>query len=386
MASAATATPATTAQPAAGAKPPTPPPVLTPFTRGAREHTEGTFVDSTVQLDSSSHDLGPFDVPTYGYFASVAILVEATGGADSGETVAFAGDAPWNVFRSIALTDVNGANLNGPFGGFDLYLANKYGAYLGQNDPTLSPAFSAIAGASASGNFSFLLRIPVQISQRDTLGALANQNAASPYKLQLTINAASSIYSTPPDTLPAVRVRAFLEAWSQPPTVDAMGNPQAVTPPALGTTQFWTKQNQVVVPGQQTVRISRVGNLLRMILFVVRDDNGARIPGNAGNGFPDPAQILWDTRTLLNDAERLRQQYVADRYGYGLGQSAQDDGVYVYDFVHDLNGAAHGETRNLYLPTTQATRLELNGVFGSDAASVDMLVNDVAPAAPIAVS
>lgn len=371
-----------TAAPASGGKAQAaPPPPPTPFTRGAHRHNEGAFNDQSQVVDANLHAKGPIDVPAYGYLRSIVLIVTATGGAHGGNTVAAAADAPWNVLQNVQLVDVNGAPLFGPFtNGYNLYLANKYGAYEWAMDPTLSPFFSNV---DTNGDFQFLLRIPVEITARDGLGSLPNQNAASTYKLSYSVAPSSTLYTTPPaTTLPTVRVQCFLEAWSQPLPTDLRGMPQATVPPALGTTQYWSSIVPTISSGQQTVRCERVGNLIRMLLLVVRDNTGAR----ANALFPDPVQILWDTRILYQEARALRQQYVFDAYNYGLGDSAQDAGVFVYQFADDLDGHAGDELRNLYLPTTQATRLEVQGVFGANATTLEIITNDVAPTADIAVS
>lgn len=373
----------TAAPPQGGTKNAPPPPPPAPFTAGAHEHVEGPFFDVSTQMDANLHAIGPFNIPAYGYLRSVLLLVTATGGADSGETVAANADAPWNVLQNVQLRDVNSAPLVGPFpSGYNLYLANKYGGQAWNADPKLSPFFSAVAvGSNASGNFQFLLRVPVEITARDALGALPNQNAASTYKLDISIAPSSVVYTVAPDTKPVVRVRAFLEAWSQPLPNDVRGMPQATVPPALGTTAYWSMYSPPVNSGAQTVQLQRVGNLIRTLLFVARDADGIR----QSTIFPDPVQLLWDTRILNQEALAIRQQYVQDRYGYGLGQSAQDTGVYVYDYIHDLDNHAGDELRDLYLPTTQATRLEIQGSFGG-AGTLDIITNDVAPTADIRVS
>lgn len=381
MATATMVGPASTAQgPARAGGPPVPvAPPPSPFVHGSHEHNE-PFIDVSQIIDANTHAVGPFSVPAYGYFDSIVLLVEASGGVNANAVVAAIADAPWTVLGQPQLTDVNGAPLTGPLiDGYRLYLLNKYGAYSWGCDPVLSPAFSGVSvGAQGTGDFSFLLRIPVRITARDALGALPNQNSASTYHVSFSIAPSANIYTTPPDTtLPTVRVRGWLEAWSQPLPTTTVGGPQATTPPANGTTQYWS-----YISGNPTnpFQLTRVGALIREWIVCTRDTNGARV-----DGLPDPVQLQWDSRILLNEGVLLRRQYVYDRFGYGGGQSAQDVGVYVYDFIHDLNGKAGAELRELYLPTTIATRLELTGVWRNATTNVEVLTNDVAPTADIAV-
>lgn len=378
------------------------PTMLAPFTRAAHEHNE-PFSDVSTQMDAATHAVGPVNVPAYGYASHIVMLVEATGSTTNGD---FAGDAPWNVIQSVQLTDVNGAPIVGAFGGYDLYLVNKYGSYVWASDPRTNGAAlntEPILGGGADGDFSFLLRIPIQITSRDALGSLPNQNAASTYKVGYTINADSAVFSSPPGTDPSVRVRMWLEAWTQPGATDVRGQPQATVPPAMGTTQFWSESVPVVASGQQTIQLPRVGNMIRTLIFTLRAA-GVR----DGADLPDPIQILWDGRIVLNESLVMRQNYMCERYGllgptslaagtvgatFGAGTSKTDgpdlldDGVLVYDFIHDLDGRAGNELRDLYLPTTQATRLEFSGVLGSNNTpdALSILTNDVAPTADIQV-
>jgi hypothetical protein len=276
------------------------------------------------------------------------------------------------------LADVNGAPLFGPVSGYDLYLSNKYGGYEFSGDPRQSPSFSAVA--AATGNFAFSVKIPVEINLRDSLGSLANQNASSTYKVKYTINNAAGIYTTPPVTTnPTVRVRLFLEAWSQPPVTDLRGMPQATTPPAHGTSQYWSKYTLPVPAGANTLRWTRVGNFIRTVVLVNRRTASTRLLGEAD--FPDPSQIFWDTRLLHNYTKAVWRDTIKNRTGYTAAAEAAggpDNGVFPYDWIHEFDGKMGRELRDGWLPTVQSTRLELQGSFAS-ASTLDIITNDVAP-------
>lgn len=341
------------------------PPVLNPFTRAAYEHTEPAGVDATFTPGTTETSLGTFEIPAFGYLRSIVLLVEATGG--TGSAAIYAADGPFSVLSSIVVTDVNGQPLVGPISGYDLYLIHKYGGYAFASDPKNSPVYSA----PTSGNFAFALRIPHEIIQRNALGALANGNMASGYRLTIRTGLASAVWSTNPTTLPSVRVRAFAEEWTQPMTADARGVPNATQPPALGTTQFWTSQIYNLAAGASTPRILRVGNYLRNVIMVARDSSGAR----SDTVMSDPIELDLDGRQLHIVARPLWKAFTAERYGYTPTQA--DAGVYVWDMTHDFDGHPGGEITDGWLPTTQATRLELRG--GNFAAgTLQFLVNDVA--------
>lgn len=366
------------------------PMAIAPFNRAARRHREGPFFDSGAKLlGANPQVLGPIDVPSYGFFRHVIILVEATGGTAGGTNAVKKEDAPWTALDSIQLTDVNGAPIISLMTGYDLFLVNLFGGYVARSDPRADPAFGDV---SVGGNFSFVLRIPVEISARDALGALPNQNAASTYKLNFTLREEAAIYSTNPGGVqPSVRIRCFLEAWTQPDPTDLMGVPQAVVPPSVGTTQFWIKQGgNVVSNGANRTRFSRVGNFWRNVILVFRDNTGSRSGFEAS--IPDPIQIEWDGRVLLNDAKRVLRSVMAeqcsaiglpatstDSPALAAGEVAIPNGVMLYTFADDFDGRMGFELRDLWLPTTQASRIEWVGVAGA-AGTVDFLINDVATA------
>lgn len=344
------------------------------FTRAAKEHVE-PFADNSVQMAAGPVQVGPLDVISFGYLRHIVLQVTTSGGVGGAATVAAKEDAPWSALRDITLSDVNGAPIVGPLSGYDLYLANKYGAYTFDTDPANTPNFSAVAvGAGATGHFTFQLRVPVEIAGRDALGALPNMNAASTYKLSYSVAGSADVYSTAPaTTLPTVRVRAWIEAWTQPQGADLRGLPNEQRPPAEGTSQYWTKQVVNINAGDQRIRLTRMGNLIRNLIFIQRNAT----PVRSTTDFPDPVRIEWDGKIKDNIGRDVLRNQVRERYGF-----AGDTGVFVWEFTHDLDYRPGNEMRDLYLATTQATRMELVGNF-ANAGTLTILTNDVAPAADI---
>lgn len=363
---------------------------VVPFIRASGEHREPILDIQRALVATGSQSLGVFDVPAYGYMRSIVLVVTATGATVGTLTE----DGPFNVLQNIALTEPNGAVIAQFDSGFSLAMANKWGGYRHPvgNDPKSSPAFTQ----DAAGNFTFLLRIPVEISAREGLGALPNQNSAANFKLRMDLAtgaaAATNLYSAV-TLLPTVRVRAYLEAWDQP-EVSVAGQTNQVTPPALNTTQFWSAQTFAVAAGQQQVRLTRVGNYLRNLIFILRRGGTSRANGHVD--MPDPTTLFLDTRPV-DVVERnnwLNQMY--ERSGNG-GRAAGgaltanvaldaagglDAGVFVYDFMHEFDAGLGRETRDLWLPTLGSSRLEVQGTFGN-AGSLTVLTNDVAIAGSV---
>lgn len=361
---------------------------VVPFIRASAQHREPAGIDVSRQITLADQDLGVFDIPAYGYVRSLIILVQATGG--SGTSVTQAEDGPFSALKNVFLTEPNGAFIAAFNSGYECYLADKWG---GLRDPAgsdfrQSPTYSAVAGGT--GNFSFMIRVPVEINLRDGLGSLPNQNAAATFKLRLTLASgaanAGAYGATVPTTQPTARVRVFLEAWDQPEAATA-GASNQVTPPAMNTTQFWSVQSFNVNAGAQNIRLTRVGNYLRNLIFIYRRGAAPSQRSNGNSDWPDPATIYLDTRPLdIVEINNWRHQ-MFERSGFGGTLNATvpandapgglDNGVYVYDFTNEFDGLIGRENRDLWLPTLGSTRLEVQGSF-ANAGTLTVLTNDVA--------
>lgn len=334
-----------------------------PFTASAHEHTEPAFT-VTVVPGAATQQLNPIDIPAYGYIRNIFLEIVAAGGA--GGTLS--ADAPWNILQSVTLQDVNGANIVGPMDGYALYLANVLGSYAFRSNPADSPWF-----VGAAPNPAFFLRVPVEVSHRDGLGALANQNSAANYKLSLAINNIAAMASVAFTTAPTITIRGWLEAWTLPAPMDSRGRPQAQVPPLLGTGQYWSTRTQSgIVVGQNTIPLTRLGNYIRALVIIARDATGAR----SDAVFPDPMQFNWDGMQIRNNSQRYLQQEMYEKVG---GVFTRPVGVFMLPFNHGGPVASLGdEDPSLWLPTTQSSRLEIAGVSAA-AGTIQVLTNEVAP-------
>lgn len=335
---------------------------MIPFTAAAHLHVEPVVVDSGLAVGAAQNQRPPYEIPAYGFLRHICLEVTFSG-ATLGAGVLSA-DWPWNILQQVQLLDTNGAPIFGPLDGYALYVANKYGGYGYRQDPKLDQGYDGTI------NGKFFLRIPVEISRHNGYGALANQNAANSYKLQYTVNN-NAVFSTQPTTPPNVSIRAHLEAWSQPAPSDLAGRPQEREPAGHGTTQFWTGFTKQIGAGQNNVLFTRVGNAVREWIIVARNAGGAR----ADNVFPDPFILQWDARNLTNETQALRIKLAEESV---QAPAARDVGVFVFPFNTFMLGHAGDEEPNLWLPTVQASRIELQGTSAA-AGSLQLITNDVAP-------
>ncbi len=347
-----------------------------PFARASEEQFFPFDDRSVLMIAGGPTQQGPIDVPATGYMRHIVLLVEATGGVGGAATVTKHEDSPWRALQDISLTDTNGTQIVGPLDGYELFLANRWGVYAFEADPEQGPEFSDVAvGAGATGNFTFLLRVPVEIAGRDGLGALPNMNASNTYKLTYSVAPSTRVYGVAPaTTLPTLRVRAGLEAWAPPPPTDQRGVPNITVPPAMGTTQNWTRTQFNLNAGEQRTKLSRVGQLLRTLVLVYRTTAGGT--PRSTTDIPDPFRVELDRNVLTNEWRSYRRRLMRERHTQAF--DAYDTGVLVIDFTHDLDYKPGNEMRDQYLPTTQATALEVLGSWGV-AGTLTVLTNDVGP-------
>jgi hypothetical protein len=155
-----------------------------PFVVGTRRVDKSTY-DNTKTMTAGQQAMPQHELDANGFLSGVYVLVEtsAASSTGAGTSVAFNADAPPNAIADIQLLDVNSKPIIGAsITGYDLYIINKYGGYAFSEDAKQSPVFVATTGTgTAAGNFAFILRLPVELVQRNALGALNNKNHVATY-------------------------------------------------------------------------------------------------------------------------------------------------------------------------------------------------------------
>lgn len=348
------------------------PQTLIPFTAAAHHHVEPAFTTQTVTPGANVASIGPLDCSAFGYLRHIVLEVTATGGT-LGAGVLHP-DYPFNLFSQLTLFDVNGAPIFGPLSGYETLWANIVGGYVWSQDPRRNPQYVSTI------NTTFLFRIPVEILAHNGLGSLGNQNAAAAYKVQLSVNPSAALYTTAPTTVPTFTIKGWLEAWTLPSPADMAGRPQAQIPPAHGTTQYWSVFKRSTVSGNNTLLLPRVGNLIRAIVCICRNNTTQGSGDNTRDStvFPSNPQLVWDARMLYNEDQLYRQ---TKDYEVIENLSSLDTGVFYYPFNFGgdgTQGRSGDEQPNLWLPTVQASRLELDGTTVT-AGTIEFMTNDIAP-------
>lgn len=341
------------------------PTAVVPFTRASVLHTEQAQYDNTISIGTGTTAMPLLAIPAFGFLRDILLKVTIV---STGGTPTFAADGPFNVFADLALTEPNGQQIFAVPGGHYLYLANKYGGFKGYNEPKQWEGYSVAAGAA-----TFFLHVPLEMMMRDAIGSLPNQNASALFQLRMTLNTLANLFSSAP-TSATVRVQAWLDAWDQPGP-DTFGQRNETAPPAMNTTQFHTVTSVGFNAGQNTIRLTRVGNYIRNLILVTKNVSGVR----ADNLLPQQTTFAYDSQPLDYIDDSVWKQRMSQRYGYfGTPDTAgaRDTGVLVYDFISDFTGRAGFETRNQWLQTGSGSRIELSGQFQA-AGTMYILTNDV---------
>jgi hypothetical protein len=357
------------------------PQAMRPFVAGTRRIDEPIY-DASATLGASSVDLPTLEVDPNGFLAGLWILVEGTVAGQTVATVVYNADAPFNVLDLVNFQDTNSQPLVGPMNGYDLYLVDKYGGYHFQGDAKASPIFLQDTAGADGGSFTFALWVPGELVRRDAMGALPNKSASSTFSINFRLAPSTTVYSTPPNVLPTVRVRVLLEGWQDPNLADIRGNPVTPNPPGVQTTQYWHKQNYTLASGSLNQRLLGIDSLVRNLIFVARDENNARAQGDTE--FPDPFTLLYETSQIVNRGRTFWRHLIAAHYGYTAAAEAangRDNGVYPLPFCLDFGLKPGAETRLGYLPVSSATNLVMSGTIGGAGANnYSLLVNKVVPA------
>jgi len=352
---------------------------VVPFTSAAKKHRERimslAFVPGgAVQQLTTGANL---QIKAYPYLRALWLHVTAAGGG--GGTVA--ADGPWNALSSILVTDTNGSAIYGSqvFTGFDAYLAHLFSGHADITDPTLYPFHVGTAP-----NFEFGLRIGLEYNPRTGAGALPNMSSNAAYGLTLNGNTSAAIFSAAPTTMPTVTVDVWMECWTLPDANDLLGRQQMQGPPLLGTTQYTVKQSfpNLQPSSQNTVTLTRKGNMIRKWIFVLRNSSAVRI---ASTLYPNPFEFWWDGNRLTSDDPKYIQAITTEQNA-GLLQSASTaflpTGVLPYEFSAPYEVDYGGDGEGGWLATTQSSRLELVGSnWGAGVSSLDVITLDVAPIA-----
>jgi hypothetical protein len=382
------------------------PAAVVPFVRGSGKGKYRFYSKSGLTLTTATQDLGPIDVKAYDYMRS--LLVTATTTTVGGATGTAAADAPFNLFTNVSVQQPNGQTMYQVSSGFHAAMIQKYGYSRANNDPRSDPNFF-VNGSWAT----FAVRVPFELDLRDALGALPNKDAAAPFSVDLVLNTLSNVFGAGQGTSPTFTVEVWLEAYDQPPQT-LNGMQVQTTPPNMNTLQRWTEQNITMSTGQFDARVRKLGNYVRMLIPIMKNNSSVRIGMTTGGtaaslastNFADPVQIVLDEDVKDNISAADWARRIWEVWGYGstfpgtattvaagvatLGNASGatplegqdtayglDTGVFPIPYFIDTRDIT--ENVNFYLPTIESEDYLLRGSWGSACSKLVMLVCEVLP-------
>ena len=131
------------------------------------------------------------------------------------------------------------------------------------------------------------------------------------------------------------------------------------------------------------MKSNNVGNVIRAIIFTLRNAAGARIDTA---GWPQVSEIYLDNDPMFYWTQNEWEYMMATTFGFNAAAKdvalGLDTGVYVLPF-YALNSGVAGDpmaTRAQYLPTLDASLLQIRGTsFGANASTLEILTNSVIP-------
>lgn len=362
------------------AKAPQAPAPSLPFVIASRKMSRFSFTTGTTNLAGAAPTpLSPVQIPAVGYLSHInlEVTVVTTGGTSPTLTP----DAPFNVLQSVEFKTASGNDIIAPLTGYQLYLVNKYGAQF-----TESPFCDARVGkqyaASAVTQSHFFLQIPLEIDVETALGSIPALASNRSYQLALIL-AAISTYQTGAPTGVTVTINGTAYYWSEPPAQTQSGVMQQTAPNGLGTLSQYQIEMPPITPGDKYIKSNNVGNVIRTLIYTLRNSSGARIDAN---GWPGVCELYLDNEPLMYLTNNEWEDLMCKWYQFSAttkdAPQGLDTGVYVIPF-HALAGAVAGNphnSRSQLLPTLDASQLQLRGTsFGSAASTLEIITNSIVP-------
>lgn len=342
-----------------------------PFVTGTRT-LESEVYTATVTQNTSTQALTPYEFQVDGYLSGALIRVTATT-ATNAATVAFQADGPFSVLQSVIVEDIGGKQILGPLSGWQLYVLNRFGGFVYSPDAKANGIYTLTAGAGATGgSYRFTLRVPIQVRRRDAMGSLPNRNASATFKLKLTLNQSSAVYSTPPTNAASINVQIQQHGWATSDNRDYKGNGVSPTPNGVGSLMYTDVETIQLSAGAFNQRMSTFGGLLRVLIFELRDANGSRAQGESD--FPQLFDMEIDKVKVYSRSPLTWEYLMSEDYGLTsdadstTAKNAKPDGVYVLHWLDDFGLQPGSENGFRYQPITPSTAVQLIGTIGGSGA------------------
>lgn len=346
-----------------------------PFALGSFQYSEQIAVDTYTSLVAAQefvHNITPG-----GYLRGVDLQVVSVGGVAG----TLQPDAPFNMFNSISLENIDGSPIMYPMGGYAYAMWQKFSApWLGE------PSNPAQLFSTSQATPGWYLHLWPEIY--GSAGVLANTDARAQYRVRYTLSPANgannSGIGTGYTTAPTITVTEYLQSWAQPDRADLHGNSIEAVPPGLNLARIVRHQILSLNGAGATnlVQVTNTGNEIRNIIIICRDQTNARVDAISG-----VLRIRLDDRSLGTFTPNALFDK-AVRFFPNLGNNTfpRPTGVYClprFQSPTPDNGVMLAG--DPWLPTSNATFLNLEFVTaaGPTGGTVEVITDEVVPVGPI---
>lgn len=296
--------------------------------------------------------------------------------AANAATVVFNGDPTAGGFcgvQKVTLYDL-GNEVVVQLTGYEWLVMNKFGGYFEVGDPRADITFSQTAGAGATGgSFHWIAYLPFEVVARDALGVVQNESKPG-WKVELWMDSSAQTYTTPPTTLGNLRVRGFVDSYTEPAAMAPNGRPFAQTPPLPGSLQYWKSENDSLPAGSAKYDLTNgVGFPIRNIFYYGRDGSNSTRATADGN-WPDPATLMFGNIQYFSRSKNLWISKMSRSFGLSsLGTTVpavdtaqgRENAVFPVWFTQDMTGHPGDELRFRYLDTQVNSLIRFQGSFGA---------------------
>jgi hypothetical protein len=343
-----------------------------PFLLASNVYTEAPFFSFTQQLGAAQISVLPTPNVTPGNFLDgITLRVTSTGGVLGAGVLTT--DGVLAILNYISFVNTNGGEILYPMTSLEYVLAHKY-LRPWRGDPQKFTTYSNTVNPAVT--------MELNIGVKDTLAILSNTDARAQYRLNLTLAPSTSVFSTPPTTLPTVTVTGWLNAWRQPPATDYAGRSIDPFPPGLGVQRKVMAQTVVMAAsGTSRIRLTLTGDEIRGLILICRTSAGARQDLTDANAGPIMFRLDNGIQWIMLPSQILERMEAFYTAYFGAGNVNRETGVYVIPRFRTENGG------DAWLPTVEQSYLELElGSADVPSGTIEVIYDQLAVGVPLPAS
>lgn len=358
------------ARPAGGAQQAAPVMAPWPFPVGVFDQEIQSSYDQTVTATTGAVQFPDVEIEPDGWARGWWFDFDLRAVNATTNTIGISEDFPFCGVNTVLLKGTNVPQTFGPFGGYDWDNINKYGGYFTVGDPRNDQTFSVTTGTVATaGSAHWVLYMPLEISRHDALGDLQNQSDNSVYRVAVTLESTSVMYTTAPTGAVVCELTVEQDSYSEPVAALALsGRPVMDAPPLPGTRQCWQQEDDTGIPaGSHTTKITNgIGFAYREVILKLKRAGTSR--ANGESDYPDPMDVwLGGTRV-----KRLKQGLLKTKTGrrFRLSSTTADsangpeNGVRVLQWMQDVGMQPGNDARRMLFRTQDGNVFKIVGTYG----------------------